>query len=178
MLPKRYAVWGRSIFYFGVILFALDLMGYALKPLRDQPAVQSLVAVAATPILGVLVGAFLTAVVQSSSVVVGLAVLFANQGILGPAAIIPIVVGANLGSTTTALVASLGMKTNGRRAAIANTLFNGLGVLVVLPFLTPISNYFASTVNNPGMAVAWAHLSFNILVSVLGFAACDRLSAW
>lgn len=171
MLPKRYAVWGRCIFYFGIILFALDLMGYALKPLRDQPAVQSLVAVAATPILGVLIGALLTAMAQSSSVVVGLAVLFANQGILGPTAVIPIVVGSNLGSTSTALLASLGMKTNARRAAVANMAFNGLGVLVVLPFLTPVSRFFAGTVADAGMAVAWAHLSFNLLASVLGFAA-------
>ncbi len=170
ILPRRYAIWGRSIFYFGVVLFALDLMGYVLKPLRDQPAIQSLVVVAASPILGVLVGAFVTAVVQSSSVIVGLAVLFANQGILGPAAVIPIVVGANLGSTTTALLASFGLKKNARRAAVANTIFNGLGVLVVLPFLAAISNFFASTITDPGMTVAWAHLSFNIMVSVLGFA--------
>jgi len=170
MLPWRYAAVGRSIFYFGLILFALDLVGYALKPLRDNPAVQSLVAVAKTPVLGVLIGTVLTAFIQSSSVVVGLGVLFANQGILPPAAVVPIVVGANLGSTVTALLASLGMKTNARRAAIANVIFNGFGVLVVLPFLSPISDYFASTISDPGMAVAWAHLSFNIMVSVLGLA--------
>ena len=83
ILPRRYAIWGRSVFYFGVVLFALDLMGYVLKPLRDQPAMQSLVVVAASPILGVMVGALVTAVVQSSSVIVGLAVLFAESRYIG-----------------------------------------------------------------------------------------------
>ena len=107
---------------------------------------------------------------QSSSVIVGLAVLFADQGILGPAALVPIVVGSNLGSTATALIASLAMKENARRAALANAIFNGLGVLVMLSFLSAISEFFASTISDPGKAVAWAHLSFNLLVSGLGFA--------
>ena len=171
MAPRRYAAAGRCVFYFGLILFALDLVGYALKPLQGHPYVQSLVAIAKNPVLGFLIGAFLTAIVQSSSVVVGLGVLFAKSGILGPAAVVPIVVGANLGSTTTALLACLGMKRNARRAAVANTIFNGLGVLAVLPALGPISEFFAWKISDPGIAVAWAHLAFNILVSVLGFAA-------
>lgn len=171
MLPWRYAAFGRGLFYFGLILFALDLVGYALKPLRDHPSVQAMVALAGSPLLGLAIGTVLTAVVQSSSVVVGLAVLFANEGILGPAAIVPIVVGANLGSTTTALLACLGMKANARRAAVANTVFNGLGVLTVAPVLAPVSQFFASTVPDSGQAVAWAHLCFNLWVSVLGFAA-------
>ena len=169
MVSQRFAVVGRCIFYFGLILFALDLVGYALKPLRNQPAIQSIVAIAATPVLGVLVGAGITAVIQVSAVVVGLGVLFANQGILEPSAVVPIVVGSNLGSTATALLASLGMKANARRAAIANTIFNGLGVLLILPFLGPVSRFTVSMIADPGMAVAWAHLAFNILVSVLGF---------
>jgi phosphate:Na+ symporter len=170
MLPWRYAVLGRSVFYFGLILFALDIVGYTLKPLRDHPAMQSMVALSKTPLLGVVIGAVVTAIVQSSSVVVGLAVLFANEGILGPAAVVPIVVGSNLGSTTTALLACLAMKANARRAAVANVLFNGVGVLAVLPVLSPVSEFFAATVADPGRAVAWAHLCFNLLVSALGFA--------
>jgi len=171
LLPRPYSTVARSIFYFGLILFALDLVSYALKPLRDHPAVQSVVAIADTPILGVMAGAVLTAVVQSSSVIVGLAVMFANQDILGPAAIIPILVGANVGSTTTALIASLGMAANARRAAVANMIFNGLGALLILPVLSPVSHFFATAVGDPGRAVAWAHLSFNLMVSVVGFAA-------
>jgi Na/Pi-cotransporter len=175
MVSWRYAAVGRCVFYFGLILFSLDLVGYALKPLQNHPYVQSLVAIAKNPILGVLIGAFLTAIIQSSSVVVGLGVLFAKSGILGPAAVIPIVVGANLGSTSTALLASLGMKVNARRAAVANMIFNGLGVLVVLPFLGPISEFFASKISDPGIAVAWAHLSFNLMASALGFAAMSPI---
>lgn len=167
---RRYAVIGRSIFYFGLILFALDLVGYAIRPLREHPAMQSIVALAASPWLGFLVGMSVTAVIQVSAIVVGLGVLFANQGLLEPAAVVPIVVGSNLGGTATAIIASLGMKTNARRAALANVLFNALAVLVVLPFLGPLSRWVVAMIADPGMAVAWAHLAFNILVSVLGFA--------
>ena len=167
---NRYAIIGRSIFYFGLILFALDLVGYAIRPLRDHPAMQALVALAASPWLGFLVGMGVTAVVQVSAIVVGLGVLFANQGILEPAAVVPIVVGTNLGGTATAIIASIGMGTNARRAAIANVIFNVLAVLVVLPFLGPVSRFIVAMLADPGMAVAWAHLAFNILVSALGFA--------
>jgi Na/Pi-cotransporter len=166
----RYAVIGRSMFYFGLILFALDLVGYAIRPLREHPVMQSIVALAASPWLGFLVGMSVTAVIQVSAIVVGLGVLFANQGLLEPAAVVPIVVGSNLGGTATAIIASLGMKTNARRAALANVLFNVVAVAVVLPFLGPVSRFVVAMIAEPGMAVAWAHLAFNILVSVLGFA--------
>jgi Na/Pi-cotransporter len=167
---NRYAVVGRSIFYFGLILFALDLVGYAIRPLREHPMMQSIVALAASPWLGFLVGMSITAVIQVSAIVVGLGVLFANQGVLEPAAVVPIVIGSNLGGTATALIASVGMKTNARRAAFANAMFNVVAVIVVLPFLGPVSRFVVSMTADPGMAVAWAHLAFNILVSVLGFA--------
>jgi phosphate:Na+ symporter len=167
---RRYAVIGRSIFYFGLILFALDLVGYAIRPLREHPAMQAIVALAASPLLGLLVGISVTAVIQVSAIVVGLGVLFANQGLLEPVAVVPIVVGTNLGGTATALIASAGMKANARRAAIANAIFNALAVLVILPFLGPVSRFIVSMIADPGMAVAWAHLAFNIMVSVLGFA--------
>ena len=73
-------------------------------------------------------------------------------------------------SVKDALVACLGMKTNARHAAIANAIFNGLSVLVILPLLAPVSEFFAATVTDPGKVVSWAHLSFNLMVSV-GFAA-------
>jgi phosphate:Na+ symporter len=167
---SRYAIIGRSIFYFGLILFALDLVGYAIRPLREHPVMRSIVVLAASPYLGFLVGMSVTAVIQVSAIVVGLGVLFANQGVLEPAAVVPIVVGSNLGGTATALIASAGMKANARRAAIANAIFNVLAVLVVLPFLGPVSRLVVSMIADPGMAVAWAHLAFNIMVSVLGFA--------
>jgi Na+/phosphate symporter len=84
--------------------------------------------------------------------------------------VVPIVVGTNLGGTATAIIASLGMGTNVRRAALANVIFNALSVLVVLPFRGPVSRFIVAMLADPGMAVAWAHLAFNILVSVLGFA--------
>jgi Na+/phosphate symporter len=109
----------------------------------------------------VLAGLVFTAMVQSSSVSTGLAILLVQQGILPGQAAIPIVVGANVGSTSTALMASLGMSPVARATGITNLLFNAAGMLLYLPFLRPFSQAIVDMAANPGIAVAWAHLLFN-----------------
>jgi Na/Pi-cotransporter len=119
-LPVRASVIGKAGFYFGLIFFALDLISAELKPLQDQPAFKEWLALAQAPWLGVVTGLVFTALVQSSSVTMGVAILLVQQGILPPQAAIPIVVGANVGSTSTALMASFGMNPVARATAIAN----------------------------------------------------------
>ena len=76
-----------------------------------------------------------TALIQSSSVTTGVAILLAQQGVMPPESAIPIVIGANVGSTSTALMASLGMRPAARATAISNFLFNATGAIVFFPFL-------------------------------------------
>jgi len=165
-LPKRFSMAGKSVFYFGLIFFALDLISAELKPLQQEPLFIEWLALAQTPWLGLVTGLVFTALVQSSSVTSGVAILLAQQGVLPAEAAIPIVVGANVGSTSTALLASVGMSATARATAIANGLFNAAGALAFFPFLTPFSQLMVTLAGDPGLAVALAHLVFNLTVSL------------
>ncbi len=109
IVPLRVKIFGQALFYFGLIFFSLELISGSLHVLRDQPVFMAWLARADHPLVGALFGVIFTAVVQSSSVTTGLAILFVQQGLLPPAAAIPIVIGANLGTTSTGLVASVRM---------------------------------------------------------------------
>jgi phosphate:Na+ symporter len=182
MLPVRAKVAGQAIFYFGLIFFALDLVSAQLKPLQDQPAFREWIALAQAPWLGVLSGLVFTALVQSSSVTTGLAILLVQQGILRPEAAIPIVVGANVGSTSTALIASIGLSGVARAAAVANVLFNATGALIFAPILGPFARTMVHWAGEPGIAVAWAHLMFNLTIAAVFLVTLDwvepRLRRW
>jgi Na/Pi-cotransporter len=166
-LPLRARIAGKPVFYFGLIFLALDLISNGLQPLQQKPAFQQWLSYATQPWLGVLMGAAFTALVQSSSVTSGLAILMVQQGILPPQSAIPLVVGANVGSTSTALIASIGMRPVARAAAVANQLFNASGALLFLPFLTPLSMALIALTGEPGTAVALAHLVFNLSIALV-----------
>ncbi len=162
IVPLRVKIFGQALFYFGLIFFSLELVSGSLHVLRDQPVFMAWLARADHPLVGALFGVIFTAVVQSSSVTTGLAILFVQQGLLPPAAAIPIVIGANLGTTSTGLVASVRMDRVARATAVTNFLFNAAGVLVLLPFLGPLSRAVVDRVGAADAAVAWAHLGFNL----------------
>lgn len=170
-LPHRVKLLGKSVFYFGLIFFALDLISEQLKPLQQEPLFMEWLALAQAPWLGLVTGLVFTAVVQSSSVTSGVAILLAQQGVLPAEAAIPIVIGANVGSTSTALFASLGMNPVARATAVANVLFNALGAALYFPFLPAFSHAMVSIAADPGLAVACAHLVFNLSISLAFLAA-------
>ena len=165
-IPTRFKILGKAAFYFGFIFFSLDVVGYALKPLAQNPLFAEVLSRASTPLMGVLAGMLVTAIVQSSSITTGLCILLVQQNILAATAAIPIVIGANIGTTVTALVASIKMKTTARQVAIANLCFNTLGVLLFLPFLGKFAVTVLEVAGEPGMAVAWAQLIFNITMTL------------
>ena len=166
-LPKRVSIAGKAVFYFGLIFFALNLISVELKPLREQPAFLEWLALAQTPWVGVTIGLVFTAVLQSSSVTTGVAILLVQQGVLPAEAAIPIVVGANVGSTSTALLASIGMSPIARATAEANFLFNVAGTVLFFPFLPQFAYAIVNLAGDPVMAVAWAHLIFNLAVALV-----------
>ena len=120
------------------------------------------------PILGVLVGVVLTALVQSSTIVTGLAIIMVQQGILSAPEAIPIVIGTNIGTTLKGLLITVGMRGTARRLALANIFFNALGVLLLLPFIRPFSAAMADLSSDPGISVAWAQFLFNLGMTFVG----------
>ena len=167
MLPAPIKVAGKAIFYFGFIFFALDLIGDSLAPLKQADALPGLLSYASNALLGGLIGAALTALLQSSSVVTGLAILLVQQGTLDIQAAVAIIIGANLGSSVTALIASIPMSAPAKRLAQVNVLLNLGGVVLFLPFSHLLAELVISITDDPGIAVALAHLIFNVGVALI-----------
>jgi phosphate:Na+ symporter len=177
-LSGRISLAARSVFYLGVILLALQLVSDAIAPVKSDPALAQWLAYAKSPGVGLLIGIVGTALLQSSSVMVGLAIIAVQQGLLSAEHVIPVVIGSNLGTTSTALIASLDMGVVAKRAAVANLMFNALGVLAFLPIMTSFAAFVIARTPSGDTAVAIVHLIFNIVVALLGALVLNRLADW
>jgi Na/Pi-cotransporter len=162
--PSRFKMLGKVAFYFGFIFFSLEMVSFTLKPLAQNPLFTELLGRPSTSVKGVLAGLFITAIIQSSSITTGLCILLVQQNLMPVAAAIPVVIGANIGTTVTALVASINMQTTARRVAVANLCFNAFGVMLFLPFLKRFALKVTELAADAGMAVAWAQLIFNVVM--------------
>jgi Na/Pi-cotransporter len=165
-IPTRFKALGKAAFYFGFIFFSLDLVSFTLKPLAQSPLFAEALSRASTPLMGVLAGMVVTGIVQSSSITTGVCILLVQQTILPATAAIPIVIGANIGTTVTALVASIKMQKTAKQVALANLCFNAFGVVLFLPFLGWFAAKVVDFAGEPGMAVAWAQLIFNLVMTL------------
>ncbi|MCM1157530.1 MAG: Na/Pi cotransporter family protein [Bacteroidales bacterium] len=167
---------GNTIFGFGILFIGIEVMGSAMKPIADSPVVLNLIArVADIPILGMLFGAGITVLVQSSSAVIAILQNFASQAgpdgmssVLGLRGAIPILLGSNIGTTITALLACIGQPKDAKRTAAAHSIFNITGSVFFL-FILPWFAELITAVSPSGAEVeiisrqiANAHTVFNI----------------
>lgn len=166
-LPWDKKMFGKAVFYFGFVFVTLSLISDMLEPLRSHPVFMKYLLMASTPWKGMLAGLVFTAIVQSSTVTTGLGILLVQQQLLPPEAAIFLVIGANAGTTSTALIASLGMKHTARAAAITNSFFNLVGMVLFFPFLRPYARIILHIAADPGQGVALAHLTFNLIITLL-----------
>jgi phosphate:Na+ symporter len=124
---------GEAVLGFGLIFLGLTLMKEAFDPLRGNPELQSLfLSVGDNPLLGVLIGAVVTILVQSSSATIGLTIAMATSGLLSYPASVALILGENIGTTLTANLAAFGTSLAARRAALAHMLYNVFGVGIML----------------------------------------------
>src|SRR5262249_3367233 len=127
---------GQAVLGFGFLFLGMKVMTDGLAPLAGDPLTrQVVVALAANPFLGLLAGAAGSAAMASSAATIGLALSLASQGLLPLEGAIPVVLGANIGTCTTALAASLRASAEARRVAVAHIAFKVLGVAVVMVLL-------------------------------------------
>ena len=131
----RLKLTGEAIFYFGLLFFGLSLMGQGLEPFKDNQAFLNLIQETKNPFLGILIGLIFTAIFQSSSATIGILVILGQQGLIGIGSAFPIILGANIGTTVTAILASIGAGKNAKRSAFSHFFFKFFGVLILLPFL-------------------------------------------
>ncbi len=160
--PKLQLI-SKPIFFLGFILFALNLLSGSLEPLKDTPLVLSFFSTVSSPLIAYAVSILFTTLVQSSSITTGLIVILAQSGLLPIEVAIPMILGSNLGSSTTALIASLRLNLYAKRAGVAKFVFNLLGTSLFMIFLYPFSNLIQSISQDPASQAALAHLVFNVL---------------
>ncbi len=170
---------GTVILGFGLLFYGMDVMGQGLKPLAGFPQFTALMLfVEDNTLLGVGVGALLTAAIQSSSAFIGIMQELAYQGVMTYNQVVPMLFGSNIGTTVTALLAGLGTTLNAKRTSFINLMFNTIGTLIFLPlFMLGIFPVIVETVANftPGgwemmnikMQIAFTHGLFNITNTLL-----------
>jgi len=173
---------GMVIFSFGLLFEGIEIMGSVMKPLARSPIFLELMGkVSDIPVLGVLLGMIMTLVVQSSSATIAVLQNFATQpvaadstvSVIGLAGAIPILLGDNIGTTITALLASIGQSKNAKRTAIAHSVFNITGSILFL-FLIPVLTKFVQFISPKGpeievisRQIANAHTTFNIVCTLI-----------
>ena len=164
---SRISIFGKSIFYFGFVFFSLNLISSTLGPLKDEPVLRDYLVQPQNVMLAVLAGCLFTAVVQSSSVTTGLAIIFTQQGLLSLDNALPLVIGANIGTTVTALIAMVNMDFNAKKTALSHLLFNVGGVVIALPFLVVFGDMLNDFDIDPAVMLANAHLAFNLVTTLI-----------
>ena len=171
---------GMVIFSFGLLFEGIEIMGHVMKPLAGSSVFVDLMAeVSSTPVLGVLLGGVMTLVVQSSSATIAVLQNFAAQpaadgvsSVIGLTGAIPILLGDNIGTTITAILASIGQTKNAQRTAIAHSIFNISGSLVCLCII-PLFAQFVQYISPSGREIdvisrqiANAHTTFNVVCTL------------
>ena len=155
---------------FATLMFGMDTMSGAVAGLKDVPAFAQLFVAFKNPVLGVLAGAVLTGIIQSSSASVGILQALAVTGQVSYAAAIPIIMGQNIGTCVTALLSSVGTNKNAKRAAAVHLMFNVIGVVVLLTAFCIVKAVFVpSILQMPATmyGIAVAHSCFNVICTAL-----------
>lgn len=154
----------------GILFMGMDMMGAAMSPLKESEAFISLMTKFDNPLLGILVGALFTAVIQSSSASVGILQALASTGMIPLSSAVFVLFGQNIGTCITAVLASIGMKVNAKRTTVIHLLFNIIGTVLftVICLVTPYVTWIeAMTPGDPVAQIANAHTVFNIVTTLL-----------
>ena len=154
----------------GVLFMGMDMMSAAMEPLQESEAFVNLMTQFSNPLLGILVGAVFTAVIQSSSASVGILQTLAATGMIPLSSAVYVLFGQNIGTCITAVLASIGTKVNARRTTIIHLMFNiiGTAIFTVVCMMTPYVELIeALTPGEPVKQIANAHTIFNIVTTLL-----------
>ena len=168
---SKYRSIGEILTGFGMLFIGMDLMESALTPLRESPLMAELfVKFGANPILGILVGAAVTAIIQSSSASVGILQALSVTGAISWASAIPIILGQNIGTTVTAMLSVIGASKNARRTALAHLYFNVIGTVLFTAVVfglqaAGVGDFWDTAIDKSG--IANFHTLFNCTMVVV-----------
>jgi phosphate:Na+ symporter len=155
--------WGTALLGLGLVFFGMSMMGDAMAPLRSSQSFIDAMARLENPFLGIAVAALFTGMVQSSSATTGVVIALAQQDLISVQTGIALILGANIGTAITAVLAALGKSRDAMRAAAAHTLFNVIGVLIWLPFIWLLTDLVTDIGGPVERQIANAHTFFNVI---------------
>ena len=159
---------GRAIVGFGILFLGLSTMGASVKPLAQNEAIVNVfISFGQHPFLAILIGLAVTVLLQSSSTTIGMVIAFASAGLLDLPSSIYLVLGDNIGTCVTAVLASIGGKLVSKRLAAGHVLFNVVGTLVVLPFIPLYIHYIPLLSGDLARQIANTHTIFNIVNTIV-----------
>ena len=155
---------------FGVLFIGMDMMGAAMVPLQSSEVFINFMTTFQNPLAGIAMGAIFTAIIQSSSASVGILQALATAGLVPLSSAVYILFGQNIGTCITAVLASIGTKTNAKRTTIIHLMFNIIGsvLFTIICIVTPFTSLMAQTApGNPAAQIANVHTTFNIVTTLL-----------
>ncbi len=163
---------GKILIGFAVLMFGMELMGDSVSGLEDNEQFKSILTAFSNPILGVLVGAVFTGIIQSSAASVGILQTLAGSGLITYSVAIPIIMGQNIGTCVTALISSIGVNKNARRVSVVHISFNLIGTfvcLVVYLIADRLVDFTFSELPIDAVGIALVHTIFNIATTLMLF---------
>ncbi len=159
---------GQGILGFGFVFLSLKIMIDAMLPLQGNELFRNVfIALTGTPFIGILLSAAVTALIHSSAATMGIALALATSGLIPLQSALYIILGANIGTCATALIASMRSPAEARRVAWAHVLFKVFGVLLFLPLLQPYQQLVEHTAPDVMRQIANAHTLFNVIMAVV-----------
>ena len=167
---SSFKLFGQITMGLGILFVGMDTMTDAMRPLRDWELFRNLMATATNPIVGVLVGAGVTALLQSSSASVGILQALASSGVISLEAALFILFGQNIGTCVTAMMASVGTSRTAKRAAVVHLLFNVLGTVmfVIIALVLPFADWIRALAGeNLRLQIAYSHIIFNVTTTLV-----------
>lgn len=163
---------GSILVGFAVLMFGMNVMSDSVSPLADMPEFTSILTAFSNPLLGVLIGALFTGIIQSSAASVGVLQALSLTGSISYGMALPIVMGQNIGTCVTALLSSIGVNKNAKRVAVVHVYFNLIGTIVIMAVFYGLNAFlhfdFIDKAVNP-FGVAVMHSLFNVITTVVLF---------
>lgn len=167
-MPKVHHI-GKIMAGLGILFIGMEMMSTSMNPLREAEWFVDIVKNFSNPLVGILVGAAFTAIIQSSSASVGILQALAVSGVISLPTAVYVLFGQNIGTCVTAVLASIGANKSAKRTTVIHLLFNVIGTLLftILCMFTPITSFMESVTADPAAQIANMHTVFNIVTTVL-----------
>jgi phosphate:Na+ symporter len=178
LAPEPWRHWGLAVAGLGLVLFGLGTLGEAVKPLQDQPGVTEWLRSSDAPLRGMLIGAAFTLLIQSSSATLGVVITLASQGLIDLPTGLAMMLGAEIGTCSDTLLATLGRSRAAVRAALFHLGFNIVSVAAGLLLIDALAGFAAWSAGDTAQQIANAHVAFNTAGALLCLYATPALARW